>query len=596
MMNPQAVGDRQAPETATPERKHVKMLLRLIQNDAPIEEYRQLEPGIHLFTFVMDPAWIDAPQPILKCRPNILALALFYRANRLIQFFFQEIDNGRRPFTDPNMTALVNFALMGDKPVDVDVVKHLLDKTIDNRQVRATYHNSLPCALRSGNMEVINLVFRKLKLIYPVPSDEELLKKCMQSDPSGRLSQSPLGLAIWSKNVEAVKWVLSIEGEKAETPVLKCHILKTPLLAACRHPVAPVMRLILDRIPKIDEMLELPWDQNAEMPNQVVLTKRDESRNETPLIAFMRKVQYEELDQELLDMLFSLNWSKRINWEDSSGRTALHWAVDRMLMPCIKKLCAVNGIRVMAFDILHRTPVQIAVKNCSIDILKILLDMKGYDIESDVDPFGRSLLHVAVKEDWEEGVRLLLSHRCGRILAQKPDRSGIVPAVLAAMYGCRKALGVFLCHKDLEVVRSVAIPCKLTGWTILHYVANCRKPKVMKMLLEVDYLLNSRGTPLFPRDGSSPLDAVAGQPPHQFTPLVLAVTNYDIKCVQLLLAFGATPSLCRERMGEAGKSHFPARVLDLAEKKIIDPVELIYGASTLEAAKEKFAQSYPELA
>ena len=590
MINQAGAGNGQAQQQSTPERKSVRLLLRLLQNNSPIEDYRQVQPDINLFQFVMEPWWVDSPQPILRCRPNVLALALFYRANHLIQFFFNRIDNGTRPYMDPNMTALVNFALLGDKPVDVNVVKHLLDKTIDNRNVRASYRNTLPCALRSGNMEMITLIFHKLQLIYPGLEEAELLRQCMQCDQT---LQSPLGLAIWSKNVEAVKWVLNIEGRAAETPVLKCPYLKTPLLAACRHPIAPVMRLILDTIPKIDEMMKLPWDKTAdEMPNQVVLTKKDEPRKETPLIAFMRKVEYENLDKDLVDMIFGLDWSKRINWVDASGRTALHWAVDRMLLPCIRKLCEIPGIQVMLFDVLHRTPVQSAVKNCSMEILEILLDMEGYDIENDVDSFGRSLLHVAVKEDWEEGVRFLLAHESGRVLAQKPDRSGIVPAVLAAIYGCRKALKVFLCHEDREIVQSVAIPCKLTGWTIIHYAANCRKPKVMQMLLEVNYLLELLGRPLFPKE-TSPLDARAGPPLHQSTPLILAVTNYDIKCVQLLLAFGAKPSLGREKMGDAGKSHFPARVLDLAEKGTINLVEEIYNKPTLEEASGLFAAMYP---
>jgi ankyrin repeat protein len=106
-----------------------------------------------------------------------------------------------------------------------------------------------------------------------------------------------------------------------------------------------------------------------------------------------------------------------VNATDSSGRTALHWAVDRRHLEVVKKLIDL-GANVNQLDGNHATPLMYtaislnwkghsastqAVRN---DIAKVLIE-HGADVKH-ATPTGNTALHLAVGDRNPELIRLLL--------------------------------------------------------------------------------------------------------------------------------------------------------------------------------------------
>ena len=513
----------------------------------------------------------DTPtgHPILVRHPDILCLAVYYNSLRVYNHFKQQINHPRRPVGDGPAYEVtpptVNFAMVSPR-LNLDLIRELLERNEE------PWKNTLPVALETGNREVVDLVYRTLK------SRQDNDQDFLQTQMSG---SSALARAIRSRSPDVVNWVLSVEKEanNVEIPTLWGKKRKTALLVACRHPNYEILKLIIGH-EGLQEMIDI------EAKGEVMGKQR-----ETSLIAFMRRVDYMDATNEaLVDLIFSIQWSQNnlINSCDAGKKTALHWAVERSLLLCIERLCQEESLVVGAKDVISRSPLQIAVENCNFAIVEKILNLFPDDkrlsdmLRSDKNALGRSPLHVAVKEDWVEGVELLLERDPG--LASIQDYSGFVPVMLAGIYSCLKVLRWFATHRNPDIVKTIAEPCSLTNWTILHYAAYAGNADVLKMLLEVDYLRDSprlwESLELKDKDGG--------------TPLVLAARVCNVKCLQVLIAFGASPENGRNLMGKPGKSLHIARILDMAQNGL-NMVHDIYNADTLKEAARKFRVNYPEI-
>jgi hypothetical protein len=215
-----------------------------------------------------------------------------------------------------------------------------------------------------------------------------------------------------------------------------------------------------------------------------------------------------------------------------------------------------------------------AVTSCSLAIIQSIVESGRYSIAHDLDPVvGMSPLHRAAKEDWAEGVTYFL-HNESR-LARIADNSGFTPALYAATYGSENSFGVFLRHENPDVVRSIKIKSTMTGWTVLHFLAHEGHTRILKTLLEENYRMPDR---LFLE-----VDVRSTEP--AVTPLYLAGRAGNIRCVQLLIAFGANPDLEQTPKGKRAKELARTGELqDLMETPREQVVAMIYGTMDLDEA------------
>lgn len=502
----------------------------------------------------------DTPpgHPILVRHPDILCLAVYYNSLRVYNHFKGTINHPRSDPAYEGTPPTVNFAMVSPR-LNLDLIRELLERNEE------PWQNTLPVALGTGNRKVVELVYETIKSRQANPEN------FFQTQMAG---SSALARAIRSRSPDVVNWVLSTE-QGAELPILWGKKRKSALLVACRHPNYEILRLITSNKDIVQEMITSETEEHLE------------KRRETALIAFMRCVDYLDATREaMLDLIFSFDWTKNdlLNSCDAGKKTALHWAVERSLLFCIERLCQYKELVLNAKDGISRTAFQIAVENCNYTVVERLLNLfPDYDLQSDKNAFGRTLLHVAVKEDWVEGLELLLGKDAK--LASVRDDSGFVPVMLAGIYSCLKVLRWFATNRNWEIAKTIAEPCSLTNWTILHYAAYAGNADVLKMLLEVNYL---RGDSRFWEN----LELGCSQ--DRVTPLVLAARVCNVKCLQVLLAFGADPTNGRDLMGKPGKSLHIARILDMAGEGL-NMVHDIYGVDTLEEAARKFRVEYPEI-
>jgi len=156
----------------------------------------------------------------------------------------------------------------------------------------------------------------------------------------------------------------------------------------------------------------------------------EEAMLESPLllsIKYTRKVR--DNDNAILNML--LEHKANVNWQNSSGDTALTLATDVQNIVVVKQLFGVNGIKVDASNLNGDTALHIAASRDSIEIVSILLE-HGASIYAR-NKSGQNPIHVACANGNTTLLRVLLEKHSIEItrIVRERDLLGNTPLLLA---------------------------------------------------------------------------------------------------------------------------------------------------------------------
>jgi cytohesin len=162
----------------------------------------------------------------------------------------------------------------------------------------------------------------------------------------------------------------------------------------------------------------------------------------------------------------------RQDFQDSGGKTALHWAADRGFASVVELLCAAPGARVDAVDSKGRTPLILASLEGPEGAVRALLargarqELRGGD--------GRTALHNAAFGGYARVVELLCAAPGAPVDAQ--DSDGWSPLMIAGRNGHEGAVRALLAagaRQELQDSR---------GEAVLHHASRSGHASVVELL------------------------------------------------------------------------------------------------------------------
>ncbi|XP_074103508.1 putative ankyrin repeat protein YahD [Cotesia typhae] len=242
--------------------------------------------------------------------------------------------------------------------------------------------------------------------------------------------------------------------------------------------------------------------------------------------------------------------------KDASGNTLLHIAVESMNIEIVRFLLKCNNVNTEIFNYFYEFPMDIAIKNGYLDIVKIFL-VEGIDVN--LSRNGKeSFLYSAVKFRHLDIVETLCSFG-----ANIDDRcsfgveEGFTPFMLASKLG-DQAIVSFLKNKGADInAKSV------NKTTALYHAVEKNHIDMVKLLLEWsantavinESAIERKFTPLHVscKNGNQKIvklllenkTEINAQAWYNKTPLHLAIQYQHLDVVQFLLYYGADPeALC----------------------------------------------------
>lgn len=242
--------------------------------------------------------------------------------------------------------------------------------------------------------------------------------------------------------------------------------------------------------------------------------------------------------------------------KDASGNTLLHIAVENMNIGVIEFLLKCNNVNTEIFNYFYEFPLDIAIKNGYLDIVKMFL-VEGIDVN--LSRNGKeSFLYSAVKFRRLDIIEILCSYG-----ANIDDRcsfgveEGFTPLMLASKLG-DQAIVFFLKNNGADINAESA-----NKTTALYHAVEENHVDMVKLLLEWGAntavinksAIEHKFTPLHVacKNGSQEIVKlllenkveVNAQAWHNKTPLHLAIQYQHLNVVQFLLYYGAdTEALC----------------------------------------------------
>uniref|UniRef100_UPI0037E70AB0 ankyrin repeat and SOCS box protein 15b n=1 Tax=Semicossyphus pulcher TaxID=241346 RepID=UPI0037E70AB0 len=301
------------------------------------------------------------------------------------------------------------------------------------------------------------------------------------------------------------------------------------LHAASAQPQVEILHLVLDVLRSTDVTLEettedgdTPLTLAAEagaVENVKLLLERGASpyntngRNETPLVIAVR--------QKLYDMVLSLILGGAFVEQVCLTKwTATHEAA-KVGCPAILKLLLRHGAKINTRDGQGTTPLGIAAKYGNAEALELFI-MQGGDVNAQASNGGTALCDAAGSGNMD-CIKLLLQHRANPNVA---SYSCHLPIHRAAYEGHTLALSTLIPLTTKKAIR-------LTGQNPVHSAADGGQVECLKLLLKRGYEVNAL------------LDAHISENYGDLrkSALYFAVSNGDIACAEILLAYRARTDL-----------------------------------------------------
>ena len=236
--------------------------------------------------------------------------------------------------------------------------------------------------------------------------------------------------------------------------------------------------------------------------------------------------------------ILRVNQNLDVNYADSSGRTALHYAV----MCGVRASSASVGLRSPAetvVDLLTRnaalnpnrkdtvgsTPLLLAAQHNQHAMVKLLLRHRGTNVnlanERDETP-----LHIAVEYGNEEVTAELLRYRLGTIDVNLQDQGGRTPLHVAVEKGSHTLTQMLVDDRRVDVNLRT---CEICG-SALHIAAKKGNDEVVRVLLsDADIDVNLQDV-----EGQTPLHIAAYHGREQIVSILLDVPTIDLTLLDYL--------------------------------------------------------------
>jgi ankyrin repeat protein len=402
----------------------------------------------------------------------------------------------------PNGPTLLQSALQSSRPVNIDIVNHIL-------QSKGNLRYAIKSAILTGNVTVFDLIFETICVFFKTDDRARALFLSVDDSAEG----SPLHHAIKSRSIEMVLRISEIvpcELERLRPRALDAP-LRSPIYPALKYPNFEIVRFLFDNSPTALEI--------------------DGATGQTPLTTFARYVPIGNFEGKpaLEDLIFEQKWASLVNKADKTRSTALHYAVRRSLLQIAVRILQIPEIAVGMRDSVGMSPFHYAVVTGAPFLMESMLD-HAYDLANDANELGRNPLHTAAMENWAPGVQFLL--RTCPSLATVTDLSGLTPVLYTAIYGAVESFRWFAECKHAAVRATITGSSNLTKWTMLHFCTQAGHHVMLEELLNVTDIVT--GERLF-----DDVNIRAKEP--GITPLFSAAHAGFVKCAIILMRYGADP-------------------------------------------------------
>lgn len=493
---------------------------------------------------------------VLKDQVNYALMeAVTHRSASMVKLL---LASGANPncFSQPLLVTAVDF----NAP---DVVYKLIEHGFDVN-LRGTHGTALHSAIRVGNLELA----------------EALFKAGGQLNATDDSSTTPLHLAVQTKNINCVEWLL---GKGCDVNPVDATWGRTPLHWAAHFTNTEILKLLIlfgADLNVLDKNGCAPWTLAVTNKNlqtlDVLFSEQSvnvrDAKMKMPLhwacrsgftdgVDFLLKKgsNINAKDSEgitpLMDALalrqtqiaekLIIHKDIDVHIQDTKGRTALHWSCRTGSKSCTQLLLH-RGADCNIRDFSNITPFQEAVAIRHSGVAMSLIECGNFDINVR-DWRGRTPLHWVSRTGLASCVQLLINAGADVNCQNREGRTPLMDAVLAGELGVMKVL---LKNLDINVNQ-----VDYTKQSALHLLL-ADGPYISMTLLEA---LAESGADLdlpIPNTGKTPL---------------MHYIKYWPQVAQVLLSVGSNPNLVTE--------HGDTALLQAVESGSIDIVKLILRAN-----------------
>ncbi|OHT06614.1 hypothetical protein TRFO_25284 [Tritrichomonas foetus] len=408
--------------------------------------------GSNIHSFVPkqfhDPDIFDGVNKILKY--TYLDLAAFYGSTKIFQELLKRIPK-EIILESSEYHPLIYYALKSGN-----------DETI--YEVTESEYFTLKVgfieALSLGKLFWTKKFFNNYKALNPNAKDEDLIFSIC-SDQEFR-QESPLKLAIQSKNIHCVGFILNITTK--EIPYLHyktvfCNSVKqTPLHVAAKYGCSDIVTLLMNIYPAM-----------VNMPKFSFVSGKKKTKP-TPVFYALKHNPFPDFLPEMFNHSIPMT---SINVADELNNTALNYAISNSDIESVKLLLQCNNL-----DVQYRAtkefkpPTHAAIRVCNLEILKLLMELPQ-TYPRRVDLYDNTIFHEAAYNNWGEGFKYLIENYNDLFeqLMRRTNKLGFNVFHVAAIYGSDQIFRVMYQRQTREFLECVTSQSVLNSGCVIHLLA-----------------------------------------------------------------------------------------------------------------------------